>query len=284
MNITDTFQINWLALNFHKSFLPERRYLTALLQYAAGERQGTDQEISEATGIPVGQSTGKVPSIINYSVGMGLIRVEKGSQPRQRCPILTDFGRIVLLEDEALSEPLTQCLAHLHLCRFGEGAEIWHHTFGPGRDVLGMVFAEADAIQYLDTRLSKTTKSHVSLMLRTYDEQSALKNAGVLECNQGSISRAAVPVLQGFVFGYAAFMLSLWESRFSTSRQVAWSDFEAATCWQRIMGWSDQQNETVLGMLQEAGALDVDRQMRPWVLSRKAEAKAFWRVLYDDLS
>ena len=144
-----------LSINFHQTFIPERRYITALLKYAAGDNQGTDQEISSATGIPVGQSSGKVPAILNYSAGMGLICVEKGENTGQKHPILTDFGRIVLLEDVSLSEPFTQWLSHLHLCRIVGGAEVWYQVFGPGRDVLGMECLESEIDDYLNNILGK---------------------------------------------------------------------------------------------------------------------------------
>lgn len=66
-----------LPVTFHQSFIPERAYISALLKYAARAKEGTDQEISAETGIPTGQSSGKVPAMIDYARGMGLIHVER---------------------------------------------------------------------------------------------------------------------------------------------------------------------------------------------------------------
>jgi hypothetical protein len=52
-----------LPLNFHKTFIPERRLIAALLEYAALNKQGDYQNISKETGIPMGKSSGKVPAI-----------------------------------------------------------------------------------------------------------------------------------------------------------------------------------------------------------------------------
>ena len=49
-----------LAVNFHKTFIPERRLITDLMGYAALGQRGTFQEISADTGIPMGKSNGKV--------------------------------------------------------------------------------------------------------------------------------------------------------------------------------------------------------------------------------
>ncbi len=273
-----------LHINFHQTFIPERRYITALLQYAASGKQGTDQEISRVTGIPTGKSSGKVPAIINYSLGMGLISVEKGASSKQRRPVLTDFGRIVLLEDNSLSEPLTQWLAHLHLCRRCGGAEIWHKTYGVGRDILGNEFSESELNDFLNGIFGKKKKSHIGPMLRTYEEQAGLKSANVFERKNSLIIRSPAPLLSGFVPGYSAFLLCLWDIHFPEDRQVTLADFEKETFWKRISGWSDRQMEIALEMLQHEGAIDVDRQMRPWILTRKADSKRYWRKLYDKLA
>lgn len=56
------------------TFLPERLYLTQLMKYASNEYSGSLFEISEETGIPTGESTGKVKPHIDYAVGMGILQ------------------------------------------------------------------------------------------------------------------------------------------------------------------------------------------------------------------
>ncbi|MDM8516383.1 hypothetical protein QUF76_09305 [Desulfobacterales bacterium HSG16] len=109
--------------------------------------------------------------------------MEKGDGLKQKRPVLTDFGRAVLLEDNSLTEPLTQWIAHLHLCRSDGGAEIWHNTFGSGRNILGSEFSEEELNEFLNGIFGKKKKSHIGPMLRTYEEQAGLKNARVFETN-----------------------------------------------------------------------------------------------------
>jgi len=276
--------MNRLPINFHQTFVPERKYIAALLQYAAGDNQGTDQEISIETGIPVGKSSGKVPAIISYCSGMGLIDVKQGNGPGKKHPRLTSFGRIALLEDVNLSESLSQWMAHLHLCRAIGGSEVWHQVFGPGRDVLGLEFSESDIDDYLNSILGRKSKSHIGPLIRTYEEQAAFKESDILRKDHSVVTRSRAPLLDGYVSCYSAFFLSLWERQLPKERQVTLTDFENQTYFQRICGWTDSQFETALEMIQHAGAVDVDRQMRPWVITRKSDAKFFWRRLYDDLA
>ena len=53
-----------LPVTFHRTFVPERHYLSALLRFASQGIEGTNQEISLETGIPMGGSDGKVPAEI----------------------------------------------------------------------------------------------------------------------------------------------------------------------------------------------------------------------------
>lgn len=91
-----------LPINFHKTFVPERRLIGSLLQYAALGKEGDYRQIAAETGIPTGESTGKVPAVLDYSRGMGLV-VLAGAQPSLiKRPILTPFGRAVYTMDRNL--------------------------------------------------------------------------------------------------------------------------------------------------------------------------------------
>jgi hypothetical protein len=273
-----------LAVNFHQTFIPERSYLSSLLRFAARNGEGTYQEISAETGIPVGQSSGKVPALLNYSLGMGLLNIEQGAKPGRKRPVLTDFGRSVLLNDLNLSESLTQWLAHLHLCRIKGGAEIWHLTFGQSSDILGMQFHEADLEDYLAGILGRRNRSLIGPLVRTYEEPAALKLAGAITRGESGLVRSCAPLMRSFRYGYAGFLFSQWECHFPDQGQVTLTDFESRTFWSRICGWSEEQCKIVLGMLQELRVIDVDKQMRDWVLTRRAKAEVYWRMLYEDLA
>jgi hypothetical protein len=274
-----------LPINFHQTFIPERQYISSLLHFVATGQAGTDQDISEQTGIPVGKSSGKVPSIISYCSGMGLIKVQRMAGSGVKAFSFTPFGRAVLLEDSTLSEELSQWIAHLHLCRQNGGAEIWYHTFNKGYDVLGLEFTEPDLTDFLDRNCGKRNKSPIGPLIRTYEEPAAFQIANVLTRQNGDLlKRSPAPLLSGFRNGYSALLLSLWEDNFSDHRQVTTTDLESTVHWQSIGGWNQRQNETILEMLQDAGAIKIDKQMKPWVLSRLTNAKKFWTAIYDGLA
>ena len=273
-----------LSVSFHQTFIPERLYITAFLRFVAGGGRGTDQQISEQTGIPVGKSSGKVPAIIRYCSGMGLVTITGKAKVEDREFGLTSFGRCVLLEDPNLSEDLTQWLVHFHLCRRNAGAEIWFQCFARGYPVLGMEFCEDELTSHLANIFGNKKRSLIGPLIRTYEETASLKVAGVLQRHNGIIKRIPAPLLSGFRNGYSAFLLSLWDYYFPAEFQVTVNDFEQKTYLQQITGWDLRQYEIALDMMQAAGSIRIDKQMRPWVLSRSAETNKFWTVLFDELA
>ena len=119
-----------LAKNFHRTFIPERRYLGALLKYAADGGAYEIQKIADATGIPTGASSGKSMPTADYCRGMGLVSLVKAvSKDVDPTLTLTPFGRTVFLEDKFFKEPFTQWLAHLRLCNEWRGADIFFVVF-----------------------------------------------------------------------------------------------------------------------------------------------------------
>ncbi|MBF0232647.1 MAG: DUF4007 family protein [Desulfamplus sp.] len=273
-----------LPHNFHQTFIPEKQYLAALLRYAADGLSGLFPEMADATGIPMGKSSGKMPAIFNYALGMGLIEDKSKERAAIKKPILTPFGRTVLLEDPNFSEELTQWLAHFNLCRRFQGADIWFLTFGPGQDSIGMEFSKDDLDHYLQRATGKRTKKSLAgPMLGMYDDPSSFKSAHILSTDNNTIKRSASPLLEGFANAYSAVILSLFERHFARERQVTLSDFESETFWCRTGGWNTSQAEFILELLQNKRAVDIDRQMNPWIITRKSDSSSYWRVIYDDL-
>ena len=118
-----------LPINFHQTFIPERRYVSSLLQYAASGSKGTLDEIAEQTGIPMGKSSGKAHATIDYARGMNLIELASLEEKLVKKPTLTSFGAIVYAEDRFLGEQVTQWIAHMNLCSSYTGARAWHEVF-----------------------------------------------------------------------------------------------------------------------------------------------------------
>jgi hypothetical protein len=273
-----------LPFSFHQTFVPERTYLSSMLRFAASGKQGDHQTIASETGIPMGKKAGKAPAILDYCRGMGLIEI-LADRNAIKTPSLTPFGRIVLLEDSHIAESLTQWLAHFHLCRPIGGAEAWFLVFAKGRKRLGDSFARKQLEDLLQEETGhRLQTSLIGPLIRTYTDPAALAKTGLLEELQPeTIQRRSAPTVKEFARGYAAWMAHLMEVHFVNERQVTVKDLDDITFWGEIGGWTPNQCDQILNLIQSVGVIDVDRQMRPWVITRLCPSSEVWPNIFRDL-
>jgi len=271
-----------LPRNFHKSFIPERRFIHALLRFAAGRGAGTIQEIAEATGIPTGVSSGKVAPTIDYCRAMGLFTLPEERSATKR-PELTAFGRVVLLEDPYLKTEITQWLAHLNLCGEETGAEVWYQTFWNGAARLGPVFERESLENWLASMCNTKTGGLIGPLISMYQEDASFAICGALTENGKQISRHTMAIHSEFVWGYAAWLLSTIERIAPHGEQVTLPQIEKACGWRILTGWTSADSDRALSLIERKGAISIDRHMQPWILRAKESAANAWRLLFSDM-
>lgn len=271
-----------LPVNFHRTFVPERHLVGALLHYAALGKAGTYQEISADTGIPMGKFTGKVQAILDYARGMGLVVTDDGSRGREKAPVLTPLGRVVYTEDRFLGLELTQWLIHANLCSRATGAAAWTSAFAIGRWVLGSRFSREQLEAYLVDVFGPGNR-RTGPLVRTYTDDAALARARVLLEEGPTIVRQKAPLVDSYALPYSAMVLALMETHFGRQTQVTLPEFGETTLWFDICLWEQQDREQLCELLDRKGYVTVDRQMHPWVLERKAASAELWARAYDEL-
>jgi len=274
---------NRLPRNFHKTFKPERQYINAMLRYAASGQEGDAQTIAAATGIPTGSSSGKVPTIMDYCRGMGLIRLMGPERSSVKKPDLTPFGRIVLLEDPYLKAGISQWIAHLNLCNPKTGADVWYHTFFGGSQSIGMSFERAKLESYLSVIYGVEKSGLIGPLVGTYEDDAALKVCGVLSETNGMIVRRPAPIADAFGLGYGAWILKLLEDYFPKQNQVSITNLDTTAGWRTIPGWDISNLQRILELVERKGLIDVDRHMEPWLLFPKSNPEESWQHIYDDM-
>ena len=273
-----------LSRNFHKSFKPERQYLAAMMRYAASGYSGDYQEIAAETGIPMGESSGKVPAILDYCRGMGLIRLHQNSnRSKIKYPELTPFGRIVLLEDPFLKLPLTQWIAHFNLCNPLTGADVWYHTFFAGAKILKDSFKREDLDSYLSVVYSSLNKGIIGPLISMYADASAFNQCSVLIEDCGNIVRKEAPIKDDFGWAYGAWLIQIISDHFPRQQQVSISELESKAGLKTIPGWSVKSLINVLITLERKALIVVDRHMEPWLIQPKKSINEVWSSIYLDI-
>ncbi len=272
-----------LPRNFHKTFKPERQYIGAMLRFAASGQEGDYQTISEITGIPTGASSGKVPAILDYCRGMGLLTLEGGARGAVKKPQLTPFGRMVLLEDPFLKEAITQWIAHFNLCSPKTGADVWYQVFFKAARALGTSFKRVDIEQQLSLVYEIQGGNLLGPLIGTYEDEAAFAECGALKERKGLLVRATAPVQREFGFGIGAWILQLMQDHFPGSTQVTLVELDEAAGWRTIPGWDMPTRNRLLQILEQKALVDIDRQMEPWLLRAKISPHDAWAQIYDDL-
>lgn len=270
-----------LPLTFHRSFVPERRLLARLMDFAALGKEGTLKEISRETGIPMGESSGKAEAVMDYATAMGLILLEDGARRGAKRITLTDLGQAVYREDRYLGEALTQWILHFNMCRSDIGAKAWHEVFAKGRRSLGSEFTRAGLEDYLISVFGPGS-NRIGPLLSTYTEDAALSRTRALIVEGDRVKRLPAPLSGAYWTPYCICVLSMLDAFFPGQSQVTISDFSDATLLFDMLLWRDTEIDYALHHMEQKGFIAVDRQMRPWILERRMGSTRIWSRLYED--
>lgn len=272
-----------LPRNFHRTFKPERQYVNAMLRYAASGQEGDCLAISAATGIPTGASSGKVPAILDYCRGMGLVRLIGPERSSIKKPDLTPFGRIVLLEDPYLKTAVSQWIAHFNLCSPLTGADAWYQTFNSGGQGLGTTFTRAELEDHLSATYGVEKNGLIGPLVGMYEDDAAFKLCGALTETGGVVVRKAAPIADELGLVYGAWILQLISDHFPAQRQVPITTLDLAAGWRTIPAWDVDSLQRVLALIERKGLVEVDRHMDPWLLLPRATAADTVRRIYNDM-
>ena len=272
-----------LAKDFHLTFIPERQYINAFLRFSASGEEGNYQEIGKKTGIPMGKSSGKVPAILNYCKGMGLITLNESYQIGSKKPELTTFGRTVLLNDPFLKEEVTQWICHLNLCDPISGADTWYQCFLKGKNILGMNFSMEAVKEYISVIYKTNRTNMVNPMIRMYQDDSSFHNCNALKQETNLIIRKKAPISDEFAKAYGAWILGLMKKYFHDQNQVSTKELEEKAGWLSITGWNLSDSVSVLELIQRKSLIETDRTMDPWLLSPIKKSDETWKEIYEDM-
>ena len=279
-----------LPLNFHQTFIPERRYIAALLDFVALGKKGSYADIANETDIPMGKTNGKVPAILNYAKGMGLVEVDRPEKGGVYSPSLTSFGRIVYLEDKYLGEKVVQWIVHINLCRADIGSKVWNALFAEGGS-LGNRFRYDDLESYLSVKFgSGNKKGRVGPLIRTYTDDAALYRAKVLNASDEKTSSGTIisihkaPLVEIYALAYGALIAELFETYFANQTQVTVNDFNTVSKLFDICRWDKFDIEKVLRHIEERGLFTIDRQRHPWIIEKRCDSEDIWPKILDDIA
>jgi len=273
---------NRLPVSFHNTFIPELRFISALMKLSDGTHDSMDiYEISSITGIPTGESSGKVEPHIRYSVAMQLIRSEKNN--KKYILELSDIGKLIFLEDPYLSEDLSLWWLHLNLCNKYSGAETWYQTFIGSTRVLGEEFNKNGLDAFLNSKMNSAINNVSGAMLRMYDELASFKSIRALEKKENNIiKRNSAPLNNSYIVLYAYLVLKEWEYLFPNRDQLTLEEFNLSQFFE-LLFWDKFKIHECLEMLSNKEFIRFDLSLGKPVLQKLRSSFDILSSIYENL-
>lgn len=283
-----------LPLNFPQDFLPERQLLSRLLEFSARNGSGDKVHIGAETGIPTGESSGKVEPMIHYAQGMGLIKACKNSKCWKL--ELTDLGKIIFAEDPYLSETVTLWLIHIMLCRRSGlkdkvigVADAWFALFAEGGIRLGNSFNQNAYLSYLIERHGTKgyLKGLTGLVLRSYSETMCFGSINALLTEtvdaQTTYFRQSAPIENSYFPAYSVYLFIIWDDLYFDHDQISIDDLFIQSRYLSILGWDRAAAASWLDWMTDHGLLQLDRQTGSTLALRLQTTERVIAGIYDEL-
>lgn len=267
-----------VGLNFHDSFPPEREHIGRLLLLADNMPFMTKEEISAETGIPTGESSGKVIPHIRYAELMGLISVERGTGTFRLSK--TPLGHEVLRVDPFLIESASQLLCHYRLTS-KSGAALWHFIFREYLVTHGTNVSRTDVERSATIRFG--VKANLSPFAGCYTQPTSFGSLNLLTVGTNREGWTFTPHRYDQTLGYVYAWSLLWEwdmVAFDTN-ELTLNDIEERFKWGAPFLWDRSTILEVLTRLQDLQAVRLNRQLQPVTVIRTMSTEAALQKMYS---
>lgn len=266
-----------LPENFAETFAPERTYISLLLKFfKTNKKYMSNKQISEKTGIPQGESTGKVAPHIKYMIGMHLI------EPVDNWYRLTPFGSAVYSMDRSLTEDITAWSCHAFMCDNYDGAVLYNTAFKilkPNQSL-----KVDDFSKMLANNLDSADPNRIlSCFYSYYTKPTSFSKANILSSSDGNIVFNPVPSKKVFIPMYGAFVCHYLYKYFSDRQQVSLSEFVQVSGILNWFGIKEYEFKSIIDQLSGSGYIKVSNLVNPPVISPLMDEESCWYELYANI-
>lgn len=268
-----------VSLNFHQTFKPEKQYIAAILELAGDATVRNVKEISLLTGIPNGESSGKVEPHIIYACCMGLISYEKknGGFGLSR----TMLGETIYMEDPGLQENLTILICHCMMQRENEGAPMWStiikkimplYRTGIKKDML-----LKELVAPFD---GKASTKNIAPFFGSYD--SYFDSLGFLIDEGDSLKIESMQYNKEFIYVYAISFFTYWNEKYPEQDEITSVQMDDLR-FGEVFGWDMQLEYEVLERMADKGIIRMNRQLMPYTILKLVEVEDLYGRLFSEL-
>lgn len=266
-------------LNFHESFPPTLRYISEILKLSANNFEGTKEEISEETGIPTGEDTGKVVPHIKYAKFMRLIEDDKASDGKYNLQ-LTPLGRLVYFEDKYFMDKISKILINYLLCDEEKGAPHWSFLFNYFNYNLGSEYSLATVEEQAKLYFGKNAK--MTVVKSMYINDYGFEDLKIIResFNKNLLFERSF-IQQDAYYVYAYTLLLSWEQYFKDKVELSIDEIVDNIKWNRKFGFDNSTMLEVFDELETLGVLKINKQLSPITIIKIAASDEVMGNIYD---
>lgn len=248
------------AFRFHESFSPQISYISKIVKLAAENFCGNRTEISNITGIPTGESSGKVIPHIKYANYMGLIECENAGGKINLS--LTQLGTVIYEEDPYLMEEVTKLVLNFWLTDKKIGAPQWGFLFR----CYSYSFENWEAMERIAERASEYFGKEIEMgvVKNTYFKECfETLNLIDLDSSGKQIRFNRIIPKEEAMYAYAYTLLKSWEMYFENARELTINQIIDELKWNRPFGFDYDRTLEVLDELGNIKILSLNKQLNP---------------------
>lgn len=268
-------------LNFHATFNPDFEYISKILQIADNCDGLTKEKISEITGIPTGDSSGKVEPHINYAKFMNLIEFKKDGS--NYYIYSTNLGNIIKNEDLYFLENLSKLVCNYFLTSKIYGAPMWYSIFRCMSNKYGNYIKEKvvlkDLYEEFNIKINltpfkscyKNNKSLASLNLIRIQE---VDNENIFTFDKNKFDDE-----NAYVYIYT--LIKDLEGLDSNRKEFSVNEIFEGISWHRGYCWDEDIAMMILEKFNDLDVISLNRQLNPITVIINAKSEDIVKKIYS---
>lgn len=267
-----------VSLNFHETFSPQMIYVAKILNLAKQNYCGDKSEISNITGIPTGQKSGKVLPHIKYASFMGLISYEsKGSSIALG---LTDMGRIVNYNDPYILEDISKLLCNYWITDKIVGAPQWSFLFRN----FSYQLENANKLSSIENKASEFFGKQVELgVVRNSYQNECFEALSIIDIEDSNKELVFNRLNHRYdcMYLYAYTLIKSWELYYPDISEITINQIIDEIKWNRPLGFDYDETLEVFDGLADLNILHTNKQLNPMTVVRHTSSKEILSSIYS---
>lgn len=273
-------KIDTTKMNFHSTFKPQLIYVSKLLKLAEQMYSGDERTISDITGIPVGESSGKVVPHLHYAKFMGLINFI--AKDKMYHLSLTNLGRIVVQEDSNLMEDMTKLILNYNISDIQEGAPHWGYLYR----IFNYNYNQEYNMKSIQTGLEEYSGKNnckMTVVKKSYESEcfESLRIINVLDKDIIMFNEVFPRI--DFYNAYAYTLIKDIEKYYSDLDEITIDEVIDDVKWNKPLGLNFEDALEVLDELEALGYIKLNKQLTPMTIIKLTTSTELLERLYSFL-